>query len=188
MSAQPRPGAAVDADRADLPLTARLPQADQPGEEARGAWGSAGGGVLLFAGGRCGKLYSSARPACMCRSRASPQSCKRHRDRAQGVESLRGLRLLQYLSLHGVVRLSDKGLLPLAALTALRGLELGHTRVRDEGLGSAARLLPGLRSLSLVREEVGAGDGGAADGGLGRWGWEASGDGQMGPGYVWLVW
>ncbi|EFJ49041.1 hypothetical protein VOLCADRAFT_90266 [Volvox carteri f. nagariensis] len=72
----------------------------------------------------------------------------------QGIEALRGLQHLQHLSLYGVVRLSDKGLVPLAALPALRTLELGYTRVRDEGLGHVAVRLGGLRALVLVREEV----------------------------------
>jgi hypothetical protein len=72
----------------------------------------------------------------------------------QGLESLRGLTQLSTLCLYGVARLSEKGLGPLASLPALRHLELGHTRLRDEGLGIIARLLPGLQSLSFTREEV----------------------------------
>lgn len=51
-----------------------------------------------------------------------------------GMEALRPLALLQAVCLQGVQRLSDKGLAPLAALPNLRALELGQTRVRDEGL------------------------------------------------------
>lgn len=69
-----------------------------------------------------------------------------------GLEALQSATSLDSLSLFGCIRISDRGLVPLTKLN-LQTLQLGLTRVKDEGMSYIAQMTT-LKELSFSSEEM----------------------------------
>lgn len=75
----------------------------------------------------------------------------------EGLEHLRGLPALEFLSLAGT-EITDVGLATIRDLSALRTLFLGYTKVTQEGVAELIRSRPDLQvSLKVLRQDKGRG-------------------------------